>query len=150
MCVWLLLQVVIPLRHYYYPGDVAWNEAGHQFSWRMKLRDKRGTVSFRVVDSSDRLVRVKPDKYLTLTQRYRMACIPDLVWQFAQMLDAQYTLSTGGDVSVYADTSCSLNTRKPVPLINKLVDLSSIARNHPVQAWVYPLTQALPKPLFQR
>ena len=30
----------MPLRHYAYPGNVSWTEEGHQFSWRMMLRDK--------------------------------------------------------------------------------------------------------------
>jgi len=34
-------QIYLPLRHLTYPGDVAWNEYGHRFSWRMKLRDKQ-------------------------------------------------------------------------------------------------------------
>ena len=149
MCVWLFLQITIPLRHYFYPGNVAWNEAGHQFSWRMKLRDKRGAVLFRVVDDTNREWRVKPDKYLNRKQLYRIACIPDLVWQFAQMLDVEYTQRTGADVAVYADTSCSLNTRKPVPLVDQLVDLSSIPRDHPTSEWLHPLTEPLPRPLFR-
>ena len=148
MGVWLLLQAAVPLRHYMLPGNVAWNEAGHQFSWRMKLRDKRGTVLFRVVDSTNREWRVKPDQYLNRKQTYRIACIPELVWQFAQVLDAEYTERTGADVAVYADTSCSLNTRKPVRLINEQIDLSNIPRGHPVEDWIYPLSQGLPHPLF--
>jgi len=147
--IWLVLQAVVPLRHYSYPGDVAWNEAGHQFSWRMKLRDKRGLVIFHVVAADGRTWRVKPDKYLNYTQRYRMACIPELVWQFAQMLDSQYKNSTGSDVQVYALTQCSLNTRKPVPLIKREVDLSAIPRDHPIERWVHPLSEELPKPWFK-
>jgi hypothetical protein len=41
---WLAMQLLIPLRHHLYPGDVAWTEEGHRFSWRMKLRDKHGTT----------------------------------------------------------------------------------------------------------
>ncbi len=149
MGIWLLLQVAVPLRHFMMPGDVAWNEAGHQFSWRMKLRDKRGSVVFTIVDSNNRVERVKPDQYLNRKQLYRLACIPELVWQFAQMLDTEYTQRSGADVAVYADTSCSLNTRKPVRLINEQIDLSSISRDHPVQNWIYPLTQDLPRPLFK-
>lgn len=33
-------QILYPLRHHLYPGDVTWNELGHRYSWRMKLRDK--------------------------------------------------------------------------------------------------------------
>ncbi len=148
MSLWLLVQLTVPLRHYMMPGNVAWNEAGHQFSWRMKLRDKRGSVIFKVVDETNREWWVKPDQYLNRKQLYRLPCIPDLVWQFAQMLDAEYTERTGTDVAVYANTRCSLNTRTPVPLVDKLVDLSSIPRDHPTSQWLTPLTEPLPRPLF--
>ena len=32
------------------PGNVDWTEEGHRFSWRMKLRDKRGDVRFVAYD----------------------------------------------------------------------------------------------------
>jgi hypothetical protein len=44
-------QVLFPLRHFYYPGDVVWNEEGHRYSWRMKLRDKSGIAIFNVKSS---------------------------------------------------------------------------------------------------
>ena len=40
MALFIIHQIATPLRHHFYPGDVAWNEMGHRYSWRMKLRDK--------------------------------------------------------------------------------------------------------------
>jgi hypothetical protein len=37
---WLVVQALVPLRHWLYPGPVDWTEEGHYFSWRMMLRDK--------------------------------------------------------------------------------------------------------------
>jgi hypothetical protein len=37
----LAQQILTPVRHYMYPGNVFWNEHGHRYSWRMKLRDKQ-------------------------------------------------------------------------------------------------------------
>ena len=33
-------NVLVPLRHFAYPGEVHWTEEGHRFAWHMKLRDK--------------------------------------------------------------------------------------------------------------
>ncbi|MFO0946032.1 MAG: HTTM domain-containing protein [Planctomycetota bacterium] len=33
---WLVLQILIPLRHFCYAGDVNWTAEGELFSWRMK------------------------------------------------------------------------------------------------------------------
>jgi len=48
LTVWITVQLILPTRPLWYAGPVAWNEAGHQFSWRMKLRDKRGVTRFTV------------------------------------------------------------------------------------------------------
>ena len=39
--VFLIVQILVPLRLHLYEGDVKWTEYGHKFSWRMKLRTKR-------------------------------------------------------------------------------------------------------------
>ena len=36
----LTVQIVVPLRHYFYPGPVQWNEEGYRFSWRVLLTEK--------------------------------------------------------------------------------------------------------------
>jgi len=141
---WLILQATVPLRHWFLPGNVAWNEAGHRFSWRMKLRTKRGTATFYVVVNGKPAVVVDPNEHLNRKQVRKMVCIPDLIWQYAQFLETQYTQSAEDDVKVYADTQCSLNTREPASLIHRLVDLTAIDRTEPVMNWVTPLTKELP------
>ena len=44
--VYLILQLVLPFRHFMYPGNVSWTEEGHVFSWHMMLRDKQATARF--------------------------------------------------------------------------------------------------------
>ncbi len=38
--IWVASQTLIPLRHYFIPGDANWTEQGQKFSWRMMLRAK--------------------------------------------------------------------------------------------------------------
>lgn len=142
---WLAIQIVTPLRHWFIPGNVAWNEAGHRFSWRMKLRDKRGLAKFYVVVNNMESVIVEPNVHLNRKQIRKMNCVPDLIWQYAQFLDREYTKHESDDVKVYVDAMCSLNTRESASLINRLVDLTSIDRSEPVENWVLPMTKELPK-----
>jgi len=142
---WLVVQVVVPLRHWFIPGNVAWNEGGHRFSWRMKLRDKRGTAKFYVVVNDKSGLLVDSNQHLNRRQVRKMSCNPDLIWQYAQFLEDEYTKKSDDDVKVYVDALCSLNTREPANLINRLVDLTSIERTEPVQKWVLPMTKALPR-----
>ncbi len=48
LAVWFLVQVALPLRHWAIPGNVAWTDEGHNFSWRMKLRDKDAFINVLV------------------------------------------------------------------------------------------------------
>ncbi len=148
MSLWLVAQVLVPLRHHFYPGNVAWNEAGHRFSWRMKLRDKRGYALFYVVVNGEPAIKVDPKTHLNRKQVFKMTCIPDLIWQYAQFLETQYQTNDNHHVQVYVDTACSLNVREPATLINRLVDLTAIPRTHPVNEWVLPLNKPLAKPFL--
>lgn len=146
--VWLVLQLTVPLRHFTAPGNVAWNEDGHRFSWRMKLRSKRGKATFYVQREDGLRLVVDPATHLNRKQVRKMACIPDLIWQFAQFLEEQHSDHGRYEVTVHVDTLCSLNTREPAPLVDRLVDLTTIERSGPVTEWVTPLSKSLPDPMF--
>lgn len=148
---WLIVQIVLPTRPLWYAGPVAWNEAGHYLSWRMKLRDKRGAVKFVVRNHKTSSIASKdPFDYLTRRQSLKMACKPDLIWQFAQKLEElELQRSTDkslskDDISISATAYCSLNTRKAQSLIQS-VDLTAIDRWHPREQWVTALNEPLPK-----
>lgn len=149
IAVWLMVQTVVPLRHFTQPGNVVWNEDGHRFSWRMKLRTKRGTARFYLKsDDGHFLKTVDPAQYLNAKQVRKMSCIPDLLWQFAQFLEEQHSNDGARDIEVYVDTACSVNTRKAQPLVNRQIDLTSIERDTPSTEWITPLKHGLPNPLF--
>ena len=48
--IYLAVQLLLPLRHYAYPGNVRWNEEGYRFAWRVLLTEKVGLVEYRVHD----------------------------------------------------------------------------------------------------
>lgn len=145
---WLVVQIAVPLRHHFRPGNVAWNEDGHRFSWRMKLRSKRGTAQFYLRYDDGSLLDVNVHDHLTRKQANKMACIPDLIWQFAQFVEEEYRRSDVDDPAVYVITRCSLNTRESVPLVSELVDLTSIPRTEPTNNWLLPNSKSLPSRIF--
>lgn len=146
--IWLVLQIVVPLRHHFRPGDVAWNEDGHRFSWRMKLRSKRGTAQFYIKYDNGRILDIDPSMHLTRAQYHKMSCIPDLIWQYAQFLEERYRRSDEDDPAVHVISKCSLNTREAVPLVSELVDLTEISRTEESRHWLLPNTQPLPRYVF--
>ncbi len=50
---WLGIQTVVPLRHFFIPGNSSWTEEGSMLSWHMMLRTKQlGVCQIEIVDSA--------------------------------------------------------------------------------------------------
>ncbi|HJU60714.1 MAG TPA: HTTM domain-containing protein, partial [Candidatus Binatia bacterium] len=65
LATYLAVQLLLPLRHYLYPGNVSWTEEGHNFAWHMKLRTKVGEAVFTVTHPrSGQTWTIKPEDYL--------------------------------------------------------------------------------------
>ncbi|MBT8144592.1 MAG: HTTM domain-containing protein [Gammaproteobacteria bacterium] len=143
---WCAGQVLIPLRHYAYPSQVAWSEEGHRFAWRMKLRSKRGSARFVITETrSGQKWGVDLKEYLTRKQRRTMACRPDMILQFAHHLRDKMNAADVPDVKVTADIFCSLNGRTPKRLIDPDVDLAAEERTLASVDWILPLDEPLPQ-----
>ena len=139
LTIYLIIQVLLPFRHWLYPGDVNWTEEGHRFAWHMKLRNKSSSIQF-IVDKSGETIEVPMEKYLTRRQRNKIEDKPDMIWQFAQYLDQIYNEGTKDQVKVYVNTECSLNGRKSQTLIDPSVDLSEVEWSPIFRSpWILPL-----------
>jgi vitamin K-dependent gamma-carboxylase len=140
----ILTQMTVPLRHHLYPGNVAWSEEGHRFSWRMKLRAKTGHARFFATDPGTRQVwEVDPHHYLTPRQFGKMATQPDMIMQFSHHL-AREIPSTGDEpVEIRAEAWVSLNGRPPQLMIDPTVDLTTVNHGIRPKSWVLPLDPTL-------
>ncbi len=135
---WILVQVLVPLRHHLIPGNPSWTEQAHRFSWHMRLRDKHATVTF-VVDDGERTVRVRPEDHLGVKQAARLGGHPERLAKYARHLSALHE-----GAAVRADTSVSLNGRPPQPIVDPSVDLASVTyHSHRPNDWVLPLETSL-------
>ncbi|XXT19716.1 HTTM domain-containing protein [Sorangium sp. So ce429] len=127
---YLLLHLVVPLRHWLYPGDVAWNEAGHRFSWRMKLRDKNvSEIDIRVMDPRTG-VRESLDleEWLTDRQLGEMCTRPDMIVDFARHVADRWQEDFGVRPVVTAKVVASLNGGPFRDLVDPTRDLASLPR----------------------
>ena len=123
--VFMLIQVVVPLRSHFYGGNVLWHEQGMRFSWRVMSRAKNGSVTFNVRDpGSDRHWQVSPTKYLTRMQEREMAVQPDLILQLAHHISRDFAAKGPPGVEVYADARASLNGRSAELLVDPTIDLA--------------------------
>jgi len=144
MAAFLLWQVLMPFRHHLFPGNVHWNEAGHRFAWHMKLRTKRGSGAFFVVDrASGERQKVNLKDHLTKRQRTKMKTHPDMIVQFGHYLEEEYK-KQGFNVGVFADLGCTLNGRPYQQFTNPEVDLTTISSSEAYSKLVVPLETPLP------
>ena len=140
LAVYLLVQLLFPLRHHLYPGNVAWTEEGHRFSWRMKLRVKQGWVRFQATDpDTGRGWVIDPRDILTPRQERKMSRIPDMILQFAHHL-AEVERSRGHpNVEIRALAFSTLNGRPHQQLIDPEVNLAAVTRSLKPASWILPL-----------
>ena len=123
---WMVLQVLVPLRSFLYPGEVRWAGEGHRFSWRMRIYDREARGTFEVVDpATGERWDVEPTYYLTQRQADTMMTRPDMILQFAHYLEGLWAHDGYRDVEVYAHVDMSLNGREYQPLVKPDVDLTT-------------------------
>lgn len=133
----LVVQVVVPLRHYLYPGPVQWNEEGYRFSWRVLLTEKVGHVEYRVTDADGRSWIEYPARYLSPLQAERMTTQPDLILATAHIIRDHHA-QRGWSVTVRADAVVSVNGRASHRLIDPEVNLASEHHGIGAKSWLFP------------
>jgi hypothetical protein len=144
LAAYLAVQVLFPLRHYLYPGNVSWTEEGHNFAWHMKLRTKVGEGLFTITHPrSGQTWTIKPEDYLESHQVMKVITKPDLLVLFSHFLAEEKKREGYDDVEVRARVMVSLNGREPQLLIDPNVDLAKEQVSLLPTRWILPLTTPL-------
>lgn len=146
---YLALQLLIPLRHWLYPGDASWTEEGHRFAWHMKLRDKEARLEVKIIDPHTGEVRnANLADDLTADQIEKMGTRPDMILQYAHYLRDKLIQTGQAKPIIIANAWASLNGRPFQQLIDPRVNLAQVDA-HPLAAssWILPLTTDLARPV---
>lgn len=121
--IWLFIQFLLPLRHWFIKGDVLWTEEGHRMSWRMMLRTKNSSTTIKIVNKKqNKTTYVSKDDYLTRKQQ-SMLSKPDGIWQFSQRLKDEYE-AKGEDIEIYVRSKVSVNGKPYKTLIDPKQDMA--------------------------
>ena len=124
--VWILVQLVVPLRHLAYPGDVRWTEEGYRWSWRVLLTEKEGVATFMVTDPvSGRTRTVFPGDELAPFQSKAMSTRPDLVRQYAHHLADEAVARGEARPEVRVDAWVAIAGLPRARLMDPSVDLAA-------------------------
>ena len=138
---YFVVQLLLPARHWLYPGQLCWSEQGFRFSWNVMLMEKNGAVDFRVVEpSTGRTFRVSPSDYFTPYQTAMMSTQPDMVLEAARTVAADYRKRGLVEPAVYVDAFASLNGRAMQRLLDPTVDLAREVDGLSNKTWILPMT----------
>jgi len=140
LILYIAVQLLVPFRHFLYPGNVNWTEEGHRFSWHMKLRDKVAKAKFVATDLvTNESYDIPKGKYLSKRQRRKMENRPDMIRQYAMFLAKVYKIKEKKDVAITVNVKASLNNRPYQVLIDPTVDLSKTNYGLERWDWILPL-----------
>ena len=137
--IYVVVQVLLPLRHYAYPGNVRWNDEGYRFAWRVLLTEKVGMVEFRVHDPvTGQRWRVWPEDYLAPLQSERIATQPDMILETAHIIARDFASRSHSSVQVFADVFVAMNGRENARLVDPEVDLAAVNHSLAPKTWLFP------------
>jgi hypothetical protein len=142
MAFFVVFQVLVPLRHLAYPGNVNWTEEGHRLAWHMKLRDKEGQLLLKV-QCQDTTWYLKPKVFLRRHQIPAVTGHPDLIIQLAHHVGQTFREGGHPDVKVFALTAVQLNFRKPQLLLDSTVNLLQVQPGLAPAPFIVPLKEPL-------
>lgn len=144
--VFFLLQVAIPLRGYFLPGNILWTEQGYRFSWRVMLMEKNGSVDYQVFDpKTGQQWTVSPRVYLTPMQHKQMSTQPDMILALAHHIADDFANRGYPKAEVRARVRTSLNGRSNQDLIDPTVNLAQVEYGYGPQDWILPFQEPIKK-----
>ncbi|PKP16557.1 MAG: hypothetical protein CVU07_06520 [Bacteroidetes bacterium HGW-Bacteroidetes-23] len=125
-----IIQLILPIRHFFIKGDVLWTEEAHRLSWRMMLRQKNGITHFKVIDkNTNQELPYNIVEKLTRKQLGLVSSKPDGMWQMAQHIKKEFA-EQGIEVSIYIDSKLSVNNKPYKTFIDPTVDFAEAEWNY--------------------
>jgi len=137
--VFIIVQLILPLRFLAYPGHLFWTEQGYRFSWRVMLMEKAGYTTFTISDEMGKKTEwVNNRDYLTAQQEKMMSTQPDMILQFAHHLAETYKNKGYQNPVVRCQSRVTLNGTLSQPLVDPTVNLAAVNRDWKHKSWLLP------------
>lgn len=139
LAVYFLSQVLLPVRHWFIPGNVNWTEEGHRHSWRMMVRSKIGTSVFKIVNKkNDSTWYLPASTFFDSSHLTEIAVLPDFTWQAANHVNDLYK-NKYPQIAIYSINTVRLNYRPAKMFIDTTIDLASTKWNYfGHNKWILP------------
>ena len=131
-----MFQLLVPLRHFLYPGYVSWTEEGHRFSWHMKLRGKQSEMAIVAhMPNTDATVQIDPREDLTERQLRKVFTFPDMLLQYVDYKRDEMR-AAGNDPVITVEWRCSLNGQPARLLVDPKADLAKFEPSILPAPWI--------------
>lgn len=138
--VYVVIQLLLPLRQFLYPGYASWTEEGHRFSWHMKLREKRSQLTITATDpATGRTWILDPEADLHPRQAKKVATFPDVLLQYVHYHRDRLKQEGVANPVITVDWLCSLNGRPYQRLVDPTVNLAEVEETWWPATWILPL-----------
>ncbi|MGB0403719.1 MAG: HTTM domain-containing protein [Salibacteraceae bacterium] len=142
LTVHFLFQLAFPFRYLAYEGNRFWHEQGYRFGWRVMLSEKAGTAFFTaVLPQSQQQMAINNSDYLTPNQEKMMSTQPDMILQYAQIIEEDLSEQGYADVEVKVESYATLNGSGSRPFIDPEVDLTQLTDSWKPKTWVLPFNR---------
>ena len=137
-CVYVFVQILMPLRHWLYDGSVLWTEEGYRLSWRVMVLEKSGQAIFKIEDlDTGRKTEIINGYYLTQFQEKQMCVQPDFILQFAHFLKEEFREKHGiHNIKITIDSHVVVNGRTSRRLIDPNINLALLDWNLKKRNWI--------------
>lgn len=129
IAVLVAVNVIVPLRHWAYAGDVRENEVGYYGSFRVMLTEKTGVVTFNLHDPvTGESWTVDPMTVFVPWQVSQLAARADLLVTAGHIVAAQARAAGHEMVEVRADGWVSINGQQRQRTVDPTLDLAAETR----------------------
>ncbi|MBV7530879.1 HTTM domain-containing protein [Chitinophaga sp. sic0106] len=136
---YMIIQLLLPLRFLLYPDRLFWNEEGYRFSWRVMLMEKAGTAYFTVKEAGhQRATTINNAAYLTPLQEKMMSTQPDMILKYAHYLRQDFTKKGWKSPEVYAEIYVALNGQRSRLFIDSSTNLAAQPLSWRHYKWILP------------
>lgn len=145
LTVWVLVQVLVPLRYHLYPGFHLWTDFGRTHAWQMMSSHTTGNTQFIVTDpATGESWEFRGYGSMDNRRFFKMQDSPALIHQYALELKRRMAANGHPGCEVRVESFVSLNGRPSRRLIDPEVDLTTSPPRWGYYPWVLPLEEPRP------
>jgi hypothetical protein len=128
----ILMQISLPLRHFFIQGNAFWTGEGKLYAWHMMSGVTQAETNTFIVIATDpsqaypEKHTLDLNKYLNKKQVRALSKFPYLAFQFAQFIKTEMEYEGYTDLKVYANMYMGRNGKTMKPIISPFTDLLQV------------------------